>query len=612
MLGTPLREVSANTLARTPQRPCLQVWEDPESAEKLPNVSSHMDLNQAASTPLGAPKARSLFPTPTRHPGTPSWTPSRTPGRLGPPQRMAMAPTPGKTPARASRVLLPGAKPAPETPSLKSCPNALSSEYWLRKIEKEEAVKNFESAARLFREAFKRGAQPIAELAQAQREFEKRWAQNLATNENAAPTESGSTPARHTRRESKEESQAPVQSTVSILTPVRASLRVRQEHGEDAIVTPVRRSARHQRAGAKSQVDELLEQTGYSYAPNPMLAGTDIPSYHSLGSGEARTPSRPPPALAGKVAAAQDIETRRVSSARSFQTPRPPSLTLPAGFGASPRRSHGAASPGSSPASPSPPAMPRLPPPSPQRSPQSPGAAALAATTPPNIAMLSQPTRGMLGSPIACPLESMEPLEGEHASRMPSPGGQAAPRLPQPPHVVPSTLLQSPARTARFSGRLPPRSPVPLDDTARACSPELRRGERKPRHAEMRCGTPERANSGLAESSSSAVMDVEGGKDTHEVELGRASSVEGEGAMQDAVVSSTHNMRLPEVEIGSPQHGMGSAVTNSSCVTPETIFAEVSRPPEEMVTPRVLTRSASRRRTMEISQAQDSDLPCSN
>ncbi|CAG8437645.1 6233_t:CDS:2 [Acaulospora colombiana] len=68
------------------------------------------------------------------------------------------------------------------------------------------------------------------------------------------------------------------ESSLTVLTPVKAKKKEREEFGISSVVTPVRRSARNQKNSPdvnfltpEDQVRKLLEENGFTYIPNPAL-----------------------------------------------------------------------------------------------------------------------------------------------------------------------------------------------------------------------------------------------------------------------------------------------------------------------------------------------------
>ncbi|CAG8449824.1 15492_t:CDS:2 [Acaulospora morrowiae] len=72
--------------------------------------------------------------------------------------------------------------------------------------------------------------------------------------------------------------ESPEESSLTVLTPVKAKKKEREELGVSSVVTPVRRSARNQKSSPdtymltpEDQVRKLLEENGFTYVSNPAL-----------------------------------------------------------------------------------------------------------------------------------------------------------------------------------------------------------------------------------------------------------------------------------------------------------------------------------------------------
>ena len=274
-----------------------------------PNAKFRVTSPVAAKTPARTPgRSLALAKTPGRGPRTPggsrfSQAPERvevkakTPRRTHHQQLMILRERP-KTPGRVG----PDGELVEEEPNpaaaLRSLPNATQAAYWLRRSAREERAGNLDQAMSFIEQGIKRHAEPNEELVAAREalaakmEFAELEAEAAAEAkrdpadakrdfDDAAPSKSPaakqlpSTPASAAKTASSTgEVSTPLSGSVVIVTPVRASPRVRDslDCGEK-VLTPVRRSAR--KATPQSlepgSMASMLETTGFAYVPNEAL-----------------------------------------------------------------------------------------------------------------------------------------------------------------------------------------------------------------------------------------------------------------------------------------------------------------------------------------------------
>ena len=273
-----------------------------------PNAKFRVTSPVAAKTPARTPgRSLALAKTPGRGPRTPggsrfSQAPERvevkakTPRRTHHHQLMILRERP-KTPGRVG----PDGELVEEDPNpaaaLRSLPNATQAAYWLRRSAREERAGNLDEAMSFIEQGIKRHAEPNEELVAAREalaakmEFAKLEAEAAAEAERAAddaassktPAKRGGTPGKQLpstpasaakTAASIGEVSTPLSGSVVIVTPVRASPRVRDslDCGEK-VLTPVRRSAR--KATPQSlepgSMASMLESTGFAYVPNEAL-----------------------------------------------------------------------------------------------------------------------------------------------------------------------------------------------------------------------------------------------------------------------------------------------------------------------------------------------------
>ena len=88
-----------------------------------------------------------------------------------------------------------------------------------------------------------------------------------------------SAPAIHPASEPRKRTERPVYGSMVQLTPVRASDAVRQRHGTEWVLSPVRHA--HRAADEAPDTRALLQQTRWTYAPNVAIEETALCAVHS-------------------------------------------------------------------------------------------------------------------------------------------------------------------------------------------------------------------------------------------------------------------------------------------------------------------------------------------